>query len=80
MKEERVERFEKLLEIRDGREVEEGVNGGDKEASFIFYFVQVHLPETRQKNDQYPVVANLFNRIIITEKGFLISLLVLNNR
>lgn len=29
MKEERVERFEILLEIRDGREVEEGGSGGD---------------------------------------------------
>lgn len=40
-------------------------------ASFIFYFVQVHLPETRQRKDLYPVISELFNRIIFTEKSFL---------
>lgn len=40
-------------------------------ASFIFYFVQVHLPETRQKKDMYPVISELFHRIIFTEKSFL---------
>ena len=40
-------------------------------ASFIFYFVQVHLPETRQKNNLYPVISELFHRIILIEKGFL---------
>lgn len=40
-------------------------------ASFIFYFVQVHLPETRQKRDLYPVISALFQRIICTEKSIL---------
>lgn len=40
-------------------------------ASFIFYFVQVHLPETRQKKDLYPVISELFHRIIMIEKRFL---------
>ena len=40
-------------------------------ASFIFYFVQVHLPDTRQKKDLYPVISALFHRIIQTEKSFL---------
>lgn len=37
-------------------------------ASFIFYFVQVHLPETRQKANVYPNLASWFNRIVIDEK------------
>ena len=40
-------------------------------ASFIFYFVQVHLPETKEKNDLYPSIAILFHRIINTEKSLL---------
>lgn len=34
-------------------------------ASFIFYFVQVHLPETQQKTNIYPSLAFWFNRIVI---------------
>lgn len=40
-------------------------------ASFIFYFVQVHLPEARLKKDLYPVISELFHRIIFTERSFL---------
>lgn len=37
-------------------------------ASFVFYFVQVHLHDTKQKADLYPSVAALYKRILITEK------------
>lgn len=40
-------------------------------ASFIFYFIQVHLPESRQRKDLYPVISELFHRIILTEKSLL---------
>lgn len=40
-------------------------------ASFIFYFVQVHLHETRQRKNLYPIISQLFHRIILTEKSFL---------
>lgn len=40
-------------------------------ASFVFYFVQVHMPEMKQKKNLYPVISKLFNRIIITEKSLL---------
>lgn len=40
-------------------------------ASFIFYFVQVHLPETRQRKDLYPVISALYHRIIFIEKSFI---------
>lgn len=40
-------------------------------ASFIFYFIQVHLPETRQKTNIYPSLAFWFNRIVIVEKALL---------
>ena len=34
-------------------------------ASFIFYFVQVHMPDIRHKANVYPCVAKLFHRILI---------------
>lgn len=40
-------------------------------ASFIFYFVQVHMPETKQKEDLYPSIAALYFRILNTEKSLL---------
>lgn len=40
-------------------------------ASFIFYFVQVHLPETKEKTNLYPSIAALYYRILNTEKMFL---------
>lgn len=40
-------------------------------ASFIFYFVQVHLPETKQKTNLYPGIATLYSRMLSTEKMFL---------
>lgn len=40
-------------------------------ASFIFYFVQIHLPETKQKTNLYPSIAALYYRILNTEKMFL---------
>lgn len=40
-------------------------------ASFVFYFVQVHMPEMKQKKNLYPVISELFHRIIITEKHLL---------
>lgn len=40
-------------------------------ASFVFYFIQVHLPETRQKKDLYPVIAELYQRIILNQKTLL---------
>lgn len=43
-------------------------------ASFVFYFVQVHMPETRQKKDLYPIIAELFHRIINNEKEFLTNM------
>lgn len=40
-------------------------------ASFIFYFVQVHMPEMRSKKNLNPVISELFKRIIYIEKGLL---------
>lgn len=40
-------------------------------ASFIFYFVQVHLPEIKQRNDLYPCIAMIYNRILNSEKELL---------
>ena len=40
-------------------------------ASFIFYFVQVHMPDVRHKANVYPCVAKLFHRILINEKALL---------
>lgn len=40
-------------------------------ASFIFYFVQVHLPETRQKANVYPNLASWYDRIVSEEKALL---------
>lgn len=40
-------------------------------ASFIFYFVQVHMPDIRHKANVYPCVAKLFHRILINEKALL---------
>ena len=42
-------------------------------ASFIFYFVQIHLPETKQTSKLYPSIAALYFRILNTEKMFLIN-------
>ena len=42
-------------------------------ASFIFYFVQVHMPDIRHKANVYPSVAKLFHRILITEKALLLN-------
>lgn len=40
-------------------------------ASFIFYFVQVHMPDIRHKANVYPCMAKLFSRILINEKALL---------
>lgn len=40
-------------------------------ASFVFYFVQVHLPKIKQKNDIYPCIATIFRRILYAEKELL---------
>lgn len=40
-------------------------------ASFIFYFVQVHMPETKHKEDLYPSIAALYSRILHNEKNLL---------
>ena len=40
-------------------------------ASFVFYFVQVHMPEMRSKKNLNPVISELFKRIIYIEKGLL---------
>lgn len=42
-------------------------------ASFIFFFVQVHLPETRQRIDIYPSIAALFSRIIHRERSLVLN-------
>lgn len=48
-------------------------------ASFIFFFVQVHLPVTRQKANVYPNLATWFNRIVIVEKALLTNYVGLKN-
>ena len=40
-------------------------------ASFIFYFVQVHLPEIRHKANVYPSIANIFESILLFQKSLL---------
>ena len=40
-------------------------------ASFIFYFVQVHMPEMRGKKNLNPVISELLRRIIYIQKGLL---------
>ena len=40
-------------------------------ASFIFYFVQVHMPEMRGKKNLNPVITELLRRIIYIQKGLL---------
>ena len=40
-------------------------------ASFIFYFVQVHMPDIRHKSNIYPRIANIFKSILIIEKSLL---------
>lgn len=42
-------------------------------ASFIFYFAQIHMPNVKEKNDLYPSIAILFNRIINAEKALLVN-------
>lgn len=37
-------------------------------AAIVFYFVQIHLPATKQKLDLYPSIASLFKRIVNTQK------------
>lgn len=44
-------------------------------ASFIFYYVQIHLSKTREKIDIYPVVASLFSRMMDSEKSIIIGLM-----
>ena len=48
-------------------------------ASFIFYFVQVHMPETKQKEDLYPSIAALYFRILHTEKSLLYNFVGANS-
>ena len=43
--------------------------------SFIFYFVQVHLPNIKERENIYPSLAKLFGSIIGTEKILLTELL-----
>lgn len=44
-------------------------------ASFIFYFVQVHLPNIKERENIYPSLAKLFGSILGTEKTLLTDLL-----
>lgn len=44
-------------------------------ASFIFYYVQIHLSKTKEKNDIYPVIASLFSRMIDSEKSIITGLM-----
>ena len=48
-------------------------------ASFIFYFVQVHMPEVKQKKNLYPVISQLFGRIISIEKSFITNFVNVNS-
>ena len=47
-------------------------------ASIVFYFVQVHLPAVKEKNNLYPVIAFLFLRVLTGERLLLAGLLGLN--
>ena len=44
-------------------------------ASFIFYFVQVHMHRIKEKEHVYPSIAMMFNAIICAEKDILTQLL-----
>jgi len=44
-------------------------------ASFIFYFVQVHLSSVKEKEDIYPALARLFGSMLGLEKNLLTQLL-----
>lgn len=44
-------------------------------ASFVFYFVQVHMTKVRDKESLYPSIAQLFNSIISAETDILTQLL-----
>lgn len=44
-------------------------------ASFIFYFVQIHLSKIREKKNIYPVIASLFSRMMDSEKSIITGLM-----
>ena len=44
-------------------------------ASFVFYFVQVHMHRIKEKEHVYPSIAMMFNAIISAEKDILTQLL-----
>lgn len=44
-------------------------------ASFIFYFVQVHMPKIKEKERIYPSIAKMFNQIMSAETDILTQLL-----
>ena len=47
-------------------------------ASFVFYFVQVHMHKIKEKEHVYPSIAMMFNAIISAEKDILTQLLGIN--
>ena len=44
-------------------------------ASFIFYFVQVHMPKIKERERIYPSIAKMFNQILSSETDILTQLL-----
>ena len=44
-------------------------------ASFIFYFVQVHMPKIKERERIYPSIAKMFNSILSAETDILTQLL-----
>lgn len=44
-------------------------------ASFIFFFVQIHIPRINERRDLFPSLATLFNRMLNDEKQLLEQLL-----
>ncbi len=44
-------------------------------ASFIFYFVQVHMPKVKERERIYPSIAKMFNQIMGAETDILTQLL-----
>lgn len=44
-------------------------------ASFIFYFVQIHLSKIKERKDIYPVIASLFTRMMDSEKSIITELM-----
>lgn len=44
-------------------------------ASFLFYFVQVHMPKIKEKERIYPSIAKMFNQILSAETDILTQLL-----